>query len=342
MGERVAALNARCEASSTGSGWARLRSRSRADLAMASRSAALLVLLSALLVAAVQLPAGRVVPQPRCSRHNFVVLKVPSKKKSGTAKGAKKPAGFAKRSAPPAGDGAAETVLGHAAQLAQGSRRQGRRRRRRGGAARPARRGRDALLRRRRRHPLGAAAVHPRGEARRGVAGRGGVGGLRRAGVRQGGAARAVARPDQQVDRSAVHAADDDRLGRRGRPSPAVERRRDRRRRGRRALAARRPAEEDGGAAVRARAAKVGERAGAAAAVARRIPMGGGDGPLSNVCVEGARRAAGDGGAGRRPLQPRPPRKCEHAPRLCGRRVQAGGDARHRHRRGGLRPAAAY
>ena len=68
---------------------------------MASRSATLLVFLSALLVATVQLPAGRVVPQPRCSRHNFVVLKVPSKKKSGTAKGAKKPAGFAKRSAPP-------------------------------------------------------------------------------------------------------------------------------------------------------------------------------------------------------------------------------------------------
>ena len=61
----------------------------------------LILLLSALVLLSALQPTHLIARQSRCSRHQVVVLKVPSKKKSGTAKGAKKPAGFAKRSAPP-------------------------------------------------------------------------------------------------------------------------------------------------------------------------------------------------------------------------------------------------
>ena len=66
-------------------------------------AARLLLLLSfTLLVAALHCPTGLAVPQPAvAATRAVVVLRGPTKKKSGTAKGAKKPAGFAKRSAPP-------------------------------------------------------------------------------------------------------------------------------------------------------------------------------------------------------------------------------------------------
>ena len=67
---------------------------------MASRLTLILLLSALVLLSALQ-PTHLIARQSRCSRHQVVVLKVPSKKKSGTAKGAKKPAGFAKRSAPP-------------------------------------------------------------------------------------------------------------------------------------------------------------------------------------------------------------------------------------------------
>ena len=68
---------------------------------MASRCAALQLLVLLSYVAALQPPCPIVLQPAATHARGAVVLKVPSKKKSGTAKGAKKPAGFAKRSAPP-------------------------------------------------------------------------------------------------------------------------------------------------------------------------------------------------------------------------------------------------
>ena len=236
VGERVAAL-------ASGGPHAAKASRSRCgdpDCGAENGRAAAPPPQFALLVDALQCPAGRSAAAGRHARARRVVLKVPSmKRRAAPPKALKKPAGFAKRSAAKAGDRAAQGLLGRAAQLAQGSRRQGGRRRRRGGAARPARRRRDApfadgdvIL----SVPQQCILEEKRAEASPVAA----VGGSDVPAYAKVALRKLWLGQTNKWTASAVHAADEGRLGRRGRPSPAVERRRDRRRRGRRALAARR------------------------------------------------------------------------------------------------------